>query len=225
MNNERQTKISNQILYNLFKRYSVKDIRIFTAIINRLLSKHKAMKKNGADEKDFLSIGISLKFFNEYKGKKHLSVIDILEIIENIGTFGILTYENGVYKRITVINQVEYDERYKSFKIYFNENAIEYLIMIENKFTLLDLNIIKKLKSKYELGLYILIQMYKDTGIVIKNINGLKDYFNTGGSTNDLMKYLKVAALKLNSNYDYKIKFDYEKVGKRIDLVKIKFKK
>ena len=225
MSTERETKISNQILYNLFKKYSVADIRILTAIINRLLTKNKALQNENENFDNVLKIGISLEFFNEYKGKKRLSIKEILEIIDKIGSFGLTITEKKIHRRITIVNEVEYNEKFKSLRITFNESAIEYLIMIENKFTLVDLNIIKDLKSKYELGLYLLIQMYKNTGIVIKTIDGLKEYFNTGGGTNDLLKYVREAALKLNAAYDYKINLDYETVGKRINTVKIKFKK
>ena len=227
MNKERQTKFSNQILYNLFKNYTTRDIKILTIIINRLLSKYKSIKnKNEDNAEEFIyEIGISLEFINIYKGKKRLSIKEIMEIIEKISSFGVLISENGIHRKIMLVNEVRYDERYKSFKIFFNENIIEYLLLIEDKFTLIDLAIIKNLKSKYELGVYILVQMYKNTGYCIRKIDDLKDYFNTGGNTNDLLKYMRIAVLKLNQNYDYKLRLEEDKTGRRIDLVKIKFKK
>lgn len=227
MEEKRETKFSNQILYNLFKDYSVTDIRILSAMVNRLLTKHKAIADSTDDieNENILEIGISLSFFNEYKGRKRLSIKEINEILKKISSFGVQVLDNGVHTRITIVNKVSYNEKYKSFRITFNENAMKYLILIKDKFTLLDLNVIKNFKSKYDLGLYILIQMFKDTGKIIRNIDGLKEYFNTGGSTNDLMKYLRGAILKLNNDYGYKIKLSYKKIGRRIDLVILTFKK
>lgn len=227
MQEERQTKFSNQILYNLFKDYSVTDIRILSAMTNRLLTKHKAItdSTDSVENESILDIGISLRFFNKYKGKKRLSVKEIDEILKKISSFGVQTLEDGLHRRINLVNQTTYDEKYKSFKITFNENAMEYLILIYDKFTLLDLNIIKDLNSKYDLGLYILMQMFKKTGYIRHNIESLKEYFNTGGSTNDLMKYLKGASLKLNDKFNYNIKIEYEKQGRKIDKVIIKFRR
>lgn len=228
MENKRLTKFSNEILFNIFKDYSVQDIKILSSITNRLLTKYKAIQKENGEnitEDDLLTIGISLNFICEYKGKKRLSVKEISDILKKICSFGIQTRDGKILERINIVNKARYDEQYKSFKIFFNENAIEYLLLIEDKFTLIDLVVIKNLKSKYELGIYILIQMYKDTGYCIRKIDNLKDYFNTGGNTNDLLKYMRIAVLKLNQNYDYKLRLEENKTGKRIDLIKIKFKK
>lgn len=223
---ERQTKFSNQIIYNLFKDYKVEDIRILAIMVNRLITKYKAIENEGCIDPDslVLELGISLEFVKEYKGKKNLSIKEITDIMKKIISFGVQVYEDRVHKSISIVNEVEYDERYKSFKISFNKNAFQYLLLIEDKFTLIDLNIVKELKSKYELGLYILIQMYKDTGLCIRRMEDLKEYFNNSGTSNDLMKYIKAAVVRLNETYHYNIKIEEEKTSKRINTIKIKFK-
>lgn len=226
MEESRLTKFSNEILFNLFKDYTVQDIKILTAITNRLITRYKAIENNEADEenKDALCLGVSLDFIFQYKGERRLSVKEIDTILKKICSFGVRIKEGTISKMINIVKEAQYDERYKSFKIIFNENALEYLILIDKNFTLLDLNMIKSFSSKYELGLYILIKMYKGTGTCIKRIEDLKEYFNVKGSPNDLMKYIRKAIQKLNDTYKYKIKVEEEKVGKRINVVRIKFR-
>lgn len=222
--NKRETKLDNEIIFNLFKEYSVMDIKFLISIINRLLTKHKALQNENSEEKiEVLELGISLDFFRNYKGKKNLTLKEILEIIKKINSYGILIYEDNTYKRINIIKETEYNEKYKSVKIHFNDSALEYLIYVRDNFTLIDLNEIKDLNSKYEMGLYLLIRMFRKTGVILKTIPDLKKYFAMECENKILFNNLRIAALKLENKFGFKIKFEYKKVGKKIDRVIINF--
>lgn len=225
MEDVRETKFSNQILFNLFKDYNVSDIKILSILVNRLVTKFKAIENdNGQIDESFLTLGISKDFFNKYKGSKNLTIRDIENVIESISRMGIRIFENDTHIKINIIDKYKYDKSNGSFQVVFNNSAIEYLVLINEKFTLLDLNIIKDINSKHKLGLYILIEMYSSTGICIRKIEDLKEYFNSFGSTNDLMKYLRAARDDLNKKYKYNIRFEKECSGRTIKIIKIKFK-
>lgn len=221
----RETKFSNDIIYNLLQDYKVTDIKILSVMVNRLITKYKSLENEEAEDNIDLEIGISLDFFKKYKGKKKLTVSEIISIIDKISTFGIKSHTKDIYKKINIISNVEYNKRYKSFKICFNHNAIDYLVEVYKKFTLIDLEEVKDFSSKYELGLYILISMYKNTGKIIKNIEDLKIFFNMKNDTKILMNNLRNAKAKLYEKLGYKIKFTPIKAGRKIERLEIKFER
>lgn len=226
MKEKRETKLSNDIVFNLFTEYNVTDIKLLLSIVNRLLSRCKALESQDINENiDVLEIGISMDFFRKYKGKKNLTLKEILEIIRKVCSFGILIKSDETYRRINIVKEIEYNNKYKSVKISFNESATEYLIFINDNFTLIDLNEIKDLSSKYELGLYLLMQMYKSTGTILKTIPDLKQYFMMECENKILFNNLRIAALKLEKRFGYKIKFNTQKIGKKINKFSITFRK
>ena len=226
MQEERQTKLSNEIIFNLFREYNVTDIKFLMSIINRLLTRYKALENAKVEENiDILEIGISIDFLKKYKGKKNLTLNEMLDITKKISSFGILVIEGDDYRRINVFKEITYNERYKSIKAIFNDSVMDYIVLINDNFTLIDLNEIKDLSSKYELGLYLLVQMFKKTGVILKSIDSLKKYFMMKCDNKILFNNLRIAALKLNDKFNYNIKIEYEKQGRKIDKVIIKFKK
>lgn len=228
MEKEKLTKISNQIIFNLLKDYSVVEIKILTTIINRFISNYKKMEnENFADYEleDLLELGITKDYFDSYRGRKRLSVKEVDKILKLIASMGLSIKDDYTYTQINIISKIEYNERYESFKITFNEEAIEYLILIQENFTLVDLNVVKDLSGKYELGIYLLTTMYKSTGIVFKHIDWMKDFFGTSANSGDLKRSLESAVKKLNKNYDYNINLEFETKRKRIEKIILRFKR
>lgn len=228
MENEKLTKISNQIIFNLLKDYSVVEIKILTTIINRFISNYYK-KENEAyadyDLEDLLEIGITKNYFDDYRGKKRLSIKEIDKILNFIASMGLSINDLDIYTRINIVSKVEFNKQFESFRITFNKEAIEYLILIQENFTLVDLNVVKDLSSKYELGIYLLTTMYRTTGIVIRQIEWLKDFFGTSANSGDLKRSIESAIKKLNNKYNYGINLELETKRKRIDKIIIKFKR
>lgn len=238
---KRETKISNEILYNWLKDYTVKDLRIFSCIVNRLLSKDKALlnakdleedeefkyQYSTADEipEDLFELSISLDFFKEYNQGSNLSQKQIEDIIKRIASLGIWISKGDLLIRKNIIKEIEFNKRYKSMKIAFNESNLKYLIMVYKKFTLINLEDLSRIKSKYELGLYILIKMYAGTGKIIRSLDGIKSFFRIKGTSNDCTKYIEKAIEELNKKFNFKAKIEYEKIDKRIDKITITFRK
>ncbi|MGL4453803.1 MAG: replication initiation protein [Sarcina sp.] len=228
MEKEKLTKISNQIIFNLLKDYSVVEIKILTTIINRFISNYKKMEnENFADYEleDLLELGITKEYFDSYRGRKKLSVKEVDKILKLIASMGLSIKDDYTYTQINIISKIEYNERYESFRITFNEEAIEYLILIQENFTLVDLNVVKDLSGKYELGIYLLTTMYKGTGIVFKHVDWMKDFFGTNANSGDLKRSLESAINKLNKKYDYNINLEFETKRKRIEKIILRFKR
>lgn len=229
MSKERMTKFDNQILFNLISDYNVIEIRILTLLTNRLITQYKKLENENKiedyDLEDLLTVAISLDFFNKYKGSKVLSIKNIMDIVDNISKVGVRASNEEIETKQMLVNRIEYNKRFKSFKITFNKEAMNYLILIHNNFTLVDLEIVSKIKTKYELGLYILTQRYRTTGILDISIEDLKSFYNVNGRTNDLLKYLRKALDKLNKEYNFNMVLETHGKGKRIDKIIIKFKR
>lgn len=228
MENEKLTKISNQIIFNLLKDYSLVEVKILTTIINRFISNYKKMEnENFADYEleDLLELGITKHYFDEYRGRSKLSTKEIERILRGISSMGLSIKDDYTYTQINIISKIEYNERYESFRITFNEEAIEYLILIQENFTLVDLNIVKDLSGKYELGIYLLTTMYKGTGVVFKHIDWMKDFFGTNANSGDLKRSLESSINKLNKKYDYNINLEFETKRKRIEKIILRFKR
>lgn len=207
MNNEieRKTKVSNEILKNLFINYDALQIKFFLMILNKAVSSHWAKTtENNRDDiinYDSTLIYLPLDFIKKYKGRKHLTKSEISNIMFSLHIVFKLYDDNGHLKTLSTVNQITFENENNRFLISLNENAMDYLVLISDNYSCLDLNFLKELKSKYEIGLYIIFCMYKNLS---KNkskyftIDELKSFFNVKGSANDLLKYVSKSISKLS---------------------------
>lgn len=226
INLERKTKISNQILFNILNDYNVVEVKILTMLINRLVINHHLKTKDDPevfDAEDILNLTISKDYIDKLKGKKRLSSSEIHTILTTIASLGVSIVEDEKYTKINLIKRITYDKTYHLFEIEFNEDCIDYVLLVKNNFSLVDLNIVSKLNSKYELGLYLITSIYKDTKKAIHPINWYKDFFGTEVSNGEFKRLLESNIKKMNSKYKLNIEAEFNKRGKVINQIIIKF--
>ncbi|WP_346962381.1 hypothetical protein, partial [Clostridium sp.] len=90
----------------------------------------------------------------------------------------------------------------------------------------IDLEEIRKLKGKYEIGLYLAMWQFIDKGERIFSIDGCKRYFDYKGKTNkELMRNIRNATENINRKMNYKIKIDTTVRNREIVNVSVKFPK
>lgn len=228
-NSERRTKVSNYILKNLFTNYSETQIKFFMMIINKAVSAHYA--KTSEDNRDDIYnyesdiIIVSLDFIRQYKGKKHMTISEIYDTMESLHIVLRLIDDNGYIATLSAIEEIVFEEDREQFRITLTEKAMEYLVLVSEKYSCLDLDFLKDLRGKYEIGLYIIYCMYK--GLKQKSkyytIDELKQFLNVvGGATKDTIKYVDKAKEKLQWRG---LKIDYEivKRGNKIKDINFSF--
>ncbi len=227
MNSERKTKISNQILFNILNDYSVVEVKLLTLLINRLVVNHYVKTKDDPevfDAEDILNIAISKEYIDGLKGKKRLSSNEIHNVLKTIASFGLSIREDNKYIRIGLIKKLSYDKTYHNFEIEFNEECIDYVLLIQNNFSLVDLCVISKLNSKYELGLYLLTSIYKDTKVVNRPLEWYKQFFGTDVSNGEFKRLMENNIKKMNSKHKLKLNTEFLKKGKVINQLIINWR-
>lgn len=224
---ERKTKVSNEILKNLFINYDPLQIKFFLMVLNKAVSSHWAKTNdNNRDEiinYDSTLIYLPLDFIKKYKGKKHLTKSEISDIMFSLHIVFKLRDNDGHIKTLSTVDEIIFENEKDRFLIALNENAMDYLVLISDNYSCLDLNLLKDLKGKYEIGIYIIYCMCKN---LTKNkyftIEHLKDFFNVKGSTNDLLKYIRKSLLTLEKK-GLCIDISTQKRGTKIQTVLFKF--
>lgn len=203
LNTERLTKVNNDVLKNIFSNFNVNQIKIFLILLNKAITLHYASSDERIQENvlDFLEIDIPISFINKYKGNKHLTKKEIFDIFESLNILFKFESSNGDIIAFPIIDTMYFYNSQNKISVTLREEALEYLILVSSNYTCLDLNFVKDLKGKYELGLYMLISMYKGLSNKKKffSIEDLKYFFNVFGSNNDLLKYIRKAQSSLNS--------------------------
>lgn len=229
-NEERKTKVSNYMLKNLFINYTDTQIKFFMMVINKAVSSHYAKTKeyNESDLNNHESeiVYIPLDFIKQYKGKKHMSIAEIDEVMTSLHITLNLIDENGYKATLSAIKWVVFEDDKDRFKIILTDDALEYLILVSENYSCLDLEQLKFLRGKYEIGLYIIYCMYRGLKQKSKNysIEELQDFLNVprGGQTRDTLRYVNNAKVKLIS-MGMKVDFEVKKRGKKITDVMFKF--
>lgn len=225
---ERKTKVSNEILRNMFINYDVMQIKFFLMLINKAVSSHwaKTTEDNRDDIIDYDStvIYLPIDFIKKYKGKKHLTKSEISEIMYSLHIVFKLKDKQGHIRTLSTVDEIVFEHENNRFVIDLNENAMDYLVLIADNYSCLDLNFLKDLKGKYEIGVYMIFCMFKN--ITNKNkyftIDELKEFFNVNGSANDILKYINRAIGTLHLK-GLKINMTPLKNGNRIQNVLFNF--
>jgi len=193
---KRNTKVSNEILKNLFMNYDIIQIKFFLMILNKAVSSHWA-KTTDANRDEIINydstfVYLPIDFIKEYKGKKHLTKSEISDIMYSLHIVFKLKDKQGNIKTLSTVDEIVFEEENNRFVIILNENAMDYLVLISDNYSCLDLNFLKDLKGKYEVGLYMIFCMFKNITHKSKyyTIDELKDFFNVNGSANDILKYI-----------------------------------
>lgn len=130
-----------------------------------------------------------------------------------------ITIEKPELFEIHVINIVDsavYNKRHGTIKIQFTQSLMEYLRSRDNNYTMYNLNEIAGLTSIYAIRLYELIQQYKTTGYIIRNVEQLRQMFK-----------LEETEYKLYADFKRKVvtqavKEIYEKTDFGVEVTEIK---
>ena len=231
--NKRNTQLANEILMGLFNTYKENQIRVFLATINRVTTQHYAIMKskesddieNTMETYNTLEAEISLDFYKEYSGKSKYSNKEIQELVKSIMIPVFIQEENSLIS-INLIKQIEFDYERKNFIITFNEEYYDYILLIrDSNYTVIDIEEIKKLKGKYEIGLYLTMWQFISKGKRIFTIDGCKRYFNSLNYDNRaFVKTLKSAAKSLNDRMGYDIKISTVITDKKISGIILNYK-
>lgn len=205
LNTERLTKVNNDVLKNVFSNYNVNQIKFFLILLNKAITLHYA---DDTIQENTLDIDIPISFINKYKGNKHLTKNEIFDIFESLNILFKFENSNGDLVAFPIIDTMCFYNSENKISITLREEALDYLVLVSRNYTCLDLNFVKDLKGKYEIGLYMLISMY--SGLTNKkkffSIEELKDFFNVFGSNNDLLKYIRKAQISLiNKGFNFQL--------------------
>lgn len=249
-NKERLTKVGNDILKNLLLTYDDFQIRFFLLILNKAISMHYAKAKDDnkfIDNTDFSGSCIQeirTDFIRKYGAKKmDLGVClednkenkkTIMGVMQDLRSVCFRFEENdNVITEIPVLSRVSYYKDRKSFIVTINSEISKYLILISENYSILDLNITKDLRGKYEFGIYFIYSMYNTLKqgykhYTIEEIGKFIGYERKENSrTSDMIKYIEKAIVKINSKIEgtnkKKIKLEKETIGKKIVGVKFIF--
>lgn len=232
--NKRNTQLANEILMELITTYRENQIRIFLATINKVLAQHYAIKRDTESEDDMdtlenystLEVDIPLDFYKEYGAKGEYTIKKWKEIIKSI-MIPIVIKENGTYKAINIIDEIEYDYNSKNFHVVFDEKYFEYVLLLEDKgYTIIDLEEIKKLDGKYEIGIYLAMWQFIEKGKRMFTIEGCKNYFDySGNETKELMRQLRKSVENVNNKMGYKINVNTVVYNKAITNINLEFPK
>jgi plasmid replication initiation protein len=126
---------------------------------------------------------------------------------------------------ISLCSQTEYNHKEGSLTVKFTEEIMPYLAQVKAKFVLYNLKEVSNFGSLYTTRLYELIQEFKDTGLLIKSIEQLREVFavsNKFVKYNDLKKYTFLHAVN-EINSQYKLNLEFEEIKERLKVVAIKF--
>lgn len=216
----RETKISNEILKNLLLDNSTTQIKLFLMILNKAISKHYAVIKNNYnDEINEIDreVNLSMEFINKYKGSKRLTTREIFEFMKELDVKIRFEEEGEKTRIVNVLSSIKYDN--SEFIIKFNNDAIQYLILIANNYSIIDLEILKNLTGKYEIGLYAMNCMYSSlkSKSKIYTIEDFKKFIGVNvKKNNDMTRRIDKAILKLKNediNLEYEVKTKSRKMS------------
>jgi len=133
-----------------------------------------------------------------------------------------------VTQEIPICSFAEYNNKEGSLTVEFNEHIMPYLAQVKSKFVLYNLKEIANFGSLYTTRLYELIQEFKDTGLLIKSVQQLRETFAVGKKFKlyaDFKKYTFAHAVEeINSQYELNLRFEELKDGRKVIALRFEFK-
>ncbi|GAA0115278.1 RepB family plasmid replication initiator protein [Clostridium senegalense] len=226
---KRNTQLYNGILLNLLSSYSETQIRIFLATINKVVTKHYKItnEENREDiySYDSLTVEIPLEFYKENIKSKYGEVA-YKEIIKGIN-IPIKITDGNITRNINIIDEIIYDESTRNITVIFDEKYFEYVILLSNSnYTVIDLEEIKKLSGKYEIGIYLCYWQFVTKGIRKFNIESVRNFFDYNAKSDaELVRKIKIATDKVNNKFGYNIIIDTDTYRRKLSNVALVFPK
>jgi len=128
---------------------------------------------------------------------------------------------------INVCRSAQYKHNEGKIIIRFTEEIMPYLSQVNKKFVLYNLKEISNFGSLYTTRLYELIQEFKDTGLLIKSVEQLRNIFAVGKKFSlysDFKRYTFGHAVdEINSQYELNLNFEEVKEGRKVVAIKFSF--
>lgn len=130
--------------------------------------------------------------------------------------------------KINVCEMAKYSKQNGYIKIKFTESIMPYLAQVKKRFILYNLKEIAQFNSIYTTRLYELLQEFKDTGVMIKSVEQLREIFAVGkkyATYKDFkVKTFSHAVNEINSQYDIDLKFNEIKESRKVVALEFLFK-
>lgn len=226
---ERKTKVSNDILNNLFKYYNETQVKMFLIIVNKAISSYYAKRTIYDNEIDIYTeedkeIIVPLEFIRRYKGKKHMTYDEIEELMLRLSEIRLkFINSEGKSETLTTIRKSILEDDKDRYVVYLDDEAMEYLVLVVNNYSCIDLEIVKSLRGKYEMALYVIYCMYNSINHKSK-IYSVDDYIelinSNDTSARNILRKTKIAIEKLNKKG---ININVEPIKRRNRITEIKF--
>lgn len=129
---------------------------------------------------------------------------------------------------IALCSQSKYNHKEGSLTVKFTEEIMPYLAQVKKKFVLYNLKEVANFGSLYSTRLYELIQEFKDTGLLIKSVEQLREVFAVGKKFkmyNDFKRFTFAHAVnEINSQYQIDLRYEEIKEGRKVVAIRFDFK-
>lgn len=168
MKNKRVLHCSNDLV-EAYKLYSPIQLRAFYNLL--YLYKYKDLNP---DNEGIELFDISISNIASYLGKKHLSLPEIKEFIYTLPTQ--INFKNKI-GFVSVFKVIYYDEEEDCIKYEINERLLPYISDVKDRFTILELEALAELNSKYSQRLYEFICKNKALKFYTMNIDEFRSFF------------------------------------------------
>ena len=201
--NEHFTKLTDNKTIEIFKKYTKRNLNEFKLIcyiLSKMELKYRRMCQdtyngyaflNGIEyEQDFnldeaRQIEVSYKELTKNVFKKNFTKKEIYDMTDGVFEIIELLDEKGNKQKVVLIEKVivPFDESDKLI-FRFSLEAMEHIIELKNRYTVLCIETLKQLKTKFEIGLYIKYRMFVHSWYVIMKIEDAREYFGWSDTSN-----------------------------------------
>lgn len=132
-------------------------------------------------------------------------------------------------REINVCSMAEYNPKEGSISIKFTDDIMPYLSQVKEKFLLYNLKEIAVFRSLYTTRLYELLQEFKETGWMLKSIDQLRNALGVNKDSLRIYNNFKRKAIihacnEINEEYNFNLKFEEIKEGRKVIAIKFTFK-
>lgn len=210
-----------------FDDYNLNDYQVFLQLISKIGGVDEAGKYLQPEKLERVYT-LKAKEFSEQFNLELNSTYNILKRVVKKLVRTVITLEKPdlfITTEIPICAFAEYNHKNGSITIEFNEYIMPYLAQVKAKFVLYNLKEVSNFGSLYTTRLYELIQEFKDTGLLIKSVEQLREVFavsNKFVKYNDLKKYTFLHAVN-EINSQYQLNLEFEEIKERLKVVAIKF--
>lgn len=214
-----------------FGDFNHSDYQIFLLLVSRLggvdnkglyLQPHQLQREHLLKAKDLCET-FGLKLNHSYLKlrntcKKLMKTSVIIEFKDSEKT-----------REINVCSMAEYNPKEGSISIKFTDDIMPYLSQVKEKFLLYNLKEIAGFRSLYTTRLYELLQEFKETGWMLKSIDQLRNALGVNKDSLRIYNNFKRKAIihacnEINEEYNFNLKFEEIKEGRKVIAIKFTFK-